>query len=102
RTVYGLDADQNGSIDTGNSIYDYFTRLSSTQQRSLTKVTFLQTTQSINTSLFQIRGIANPSGNCVYSRSFTTGSYALLNRTISVFDQRLASAITALPGTIVQ
>ncbi|HEY9621906.1 MAG TPA: hypothetical protein V6C78_16230 [Crinalium sp.] len=101
RTVYGIDADQNGSIDSGSSVYDYFTRVSGSQL-SQTRVTFLSSTQNINTSLFSVQGLPAPSRNCVYTSSFRTGSFSVVNRTISVFSSSLARAITTLPGTLVQ
>lgn len=101
RTVYGTDADENGSIDSGTSVYDYFTQVSGTQLNQ-TRVTFLNTTQTINTSLFSVQGLPAPSRNCTYTSTFRTGSFALVNRTVSVFSSNLARAITALPGTLVQ
>jgi hypothetical protein len=102
RTVYGLDANEDYAIDSTARVYDYFTQLTRTTDLRLTQVSFLRNTRSINTRLFQIQGFPAPQRDCVYSRSFTTGQFALASRTISIFSTNLASAILALPGSVVQ
>jgi hypothetical protein len=101
RTVYGVDSDRNGMIDSNAAIYDYFTQLSGSSYQN-SQVTFLRTTQNINTQLFTVQGLPAPRPTCAYTDSFSNGNYALVNRTISVFRPNLASAIMALPGRVVQ
>jgi hypothetical protein len=101
RTVYGIDANRNGEIDNGSTIYDYFTRLTGSSYRE-SRVSFLPSTQGIDTSLFAIRGLPNPSPTCMYTNSFLTGNFSLVSRTISVFRSALAPALVALPGQVTQ
>lgn len=101
RTVYGIDADENGTIDQGSSIYDYFSQVTGSTF-SNSQVVFLSNSQSITTSLFQIQGLPTPPVTSTYTNSFLTGSFSLISRTIQVFSSGLAPALTALPGQLVQ
>ncbi len=96
RTVYGIDTNQDGMINTGTTSYDYFTQVS--DQR----VTFLSSSQTINASQFQAEGLSTVATNSVYPTSFTTGEFALVRQTISTFSYNLAEALKAEPGRLVQ
>jgi hypothetical protein len=98
RTVYGIDGDRNGSIDQGATVYDYFTRISSSRYEE-SRVTFLPSTQGIDTRLFAVRGLPNPPVTCTYTSSFQTGNFSLVSRTISVFRSALAPALISFPGS---
>lgn len=101
RTIYGIDANQDGLIDTRTNAYDYFTQVTGSSY-SEQRVTFLSTSQTVNTSSFQIAGLPTPPQNCFYTNSLTNGSFAIVNRTVQVFSSNLAPAITAPPGQVVQ
>lgn len=97
RTVYGVDADQNGTIDAGTTTYDYFTQVS--DQR----VSFLSSSQTFQGSQFQVEGLSKIAGTSVYPVSFTQGEYALVRQSfVSVFSSDLAEALQATPGSLVQ
>jgi hypothetical protein len=97
RTVYGVDADQNGTIDAGTTTYDYFTQVS--DQR----VSFLSSSQTFQGSQFQVEGLSTIPGTSVYPVSFTQGEYALVRQSfVSVFSSDLAEALQATPGSLVQ
>ncbi|MBC1221244.1 S-layer homology domain-containing protein [Nostoc sp. UCD121] len=97
RTVYGVDADQNGTIDAGTITYDYFTQVS--DQR----VSFLSSSQTFQGSQFQVEGLSTIPGTSVYPVSFTQGEYALVRQSfVSVFSSDLAEALQATPGSLVQ
>jgi hypothetical protein len=98
RTVYGLDSDRNSSIDQGATVYDYFTRISSSRYEE-SRVTFLPSTQGIDTRLFAVRGLPTPPVTCTYTSSFQTGNFSLVSRTISVFRSALAPALISYPGS---
>lgn len=101
RTVYGIDANQDGLIDTRTNTYDYFTQVTGSSY-SEQRVTFLSSSQTVNISSFQIAGLPTPPQNCVYTNSLSNGSFAVASRTVQVFSSSLASAITAPPGQVVQ
>lgn len=97
RTVYGVDADQDGTIDAGTTTYDYFTQVS--DQR----VSFLSSSQTFQGSQFQVEGLSTIPGTSVYPVSFTQGEYALVRQSfVSVFSSDLAEALQATPGSLVQ
>ncbi|MHC0063635.1 S-layer homology domain-containing protein [Nostoc sp. UIC 10890] len=97
RTVYGVDADQNGTIDAGTTTYDYFTQVS--DQR----VSFLSSSQTFQGSQFQVEGLSTIAGTSVYPVSFTQGEYALVRQSfVSIFSSDLAEALQATPGSLVQ
>ncbi|MFW9264455.1 S-layer homology domain-containing protein [Nostoc sp. CALU 546] len=97
RTVYGVDADQNGTIDAGTTTYDYFTQVS--DQR----VSFLSSSQTFQGSQFQVEGLSTIAETSVYPLSFTQGEYALVRQSfVSVFSSDLAEALQATPGSLVQ
>ncbi|MCC5641718.1 S-layer homology domain-containing protein [Nostoc sp. CHAB 5824] len=97
RTVYGVDADQNGTIDAGTTTYDYFTQVN--DQR----VSFLSSSQTFQGSQFQVEGLSKIAGTSVYPVSFTQGEYALVRQSfVSAFSSDLAEALQATPGSLVQ
>lgn len=101
RTIYGVDTNEDGLVDAGSSVYDYFTQVTGSSF-SEQRVTFLRTLQNINFSQFQISGLPAPSQTGVYTSSFTNGAFSLASRTIQVFSSNLASTLVALPGQVVQ
>ncbi len=101
RTIYGIDANQDGLIDTNTRAYDYFTQVTGSSY-SEQRVTFLSSSQMINASSFQVAGLPTLPQNCVYTNSFVNGSFAMVNRTVQVFSTNLAPAIAATPGQVVQ
>ncbi|RCJ30612.1 S-layer protein [Nostoc minutum NIES-26] len=96
RTVYGVDANQDGAIDAGTTTYDYFTQVSDQQ------VTFLSSSQTVNVSQFQAEGLSAVATNSLYPTSFRSGEYALMRQTTSTFSYNLAEALKAEPGRLVQ
>lgn len=99
RTVYGSDRDENGAIDSGSDIYDYFTQVTGNQLEA-SRATFLgEYARSAN---FQMRSLPAPTAEARYPDSFATGNFSLEGRTIAVFDPNLAPALAALPGAMVQ
>lgn len=100
QTVYGVDSDENGVIDTNRNTYSYFTQVSGSSYRD-SRVTFLSSTRNINTSLFQTQSISTSSSS-VYSSSFESGTFSLVGRTIPCFMSGLAPALLATPGEVVE
>ncbi|BAZ53316.1 S-layer domain-containing protein [Nostoc sp. NIES-4103] len=96
RTVYGIDADNDGAIDSDTTTYDYFTQVNDQQ------VTFLSSSQTINVSQFQAEGLSTIATNSLYPTSFQTGKYALMRQTMSIFSYNLAEALKTEPGRLVQ
>lgn len=96
RTVYGVDADEDGTIDTGTTSYDYFTQVSNQ------RVSFLSSSQSINVTQFQAAGYSEVAKTSVYPVSFTQGAFSLVRQTISAFSSSLGEAFKATPGSLVQ
>lgn len=107
RTVFGIDKDQNGEIDRarGSSAYSYFTQVSLEpgEKLSKAKAKFLADTTDIMPNQFNLTDlpaqIRNPA-YVNYPSSFTTGSFALSNRTVDVFTQALPSTLIAMPGKL--
>ncbi|HLO89505.1 MAG TPA: S-layer homology domain-containing protein [Nostocaceae cyanobacterium] len=96
RTVYGVDADEDGTIDQGSYTYDYFTEVKDQ------KVTFLSSAQSVKVSEFQVEGYSQVATNSVYPVSFAQGQYSLVRQTITAFTSELAQAFLVTPGSLVQ
>ncbi len=101
RTVYGIDDNQDGSIDKSTNVYDYFTKIN-TSTPGQEKVTFLQNLNKIDTSMFQATGLPKPANTSVYPTSFTLGSDAIVNQPMNVFSSDMGAVLTAKPGTISQ
>lgn len=102
RTVYGVDVNQDYSIDRSVQVYDFFTQVSRIQRWQEAKVTFFSVAQNINLSAFDLTSLPAPQRNCSYPASFQTGSFMLVNQVLSVFSSNLSSVLTAVPGTVVQ
>lgn len=96
RTVYGLDTNFDGAIDSGSTTYDYFTQVN--EQR----VTFLRSSQQVNVSQFQVEGLSAVTSRSVYPASFTQGEYALVRQSVSASSTNLASALKAAPSQLVE
>ncbi|OUL21261.1 S-layer homology domain-containing protein [Nostoc sp. 106C] len=96
RTVYGVDANSDGKIDTGSTTYDYFTQVSNE------RVSFLTSSQSINVSQFQVQGWSTVPLTSVYPSSFTQGEYTLVRQSINAFSSSSALALKARPGELVE
>ncbi|MEH2237771.1 S-layer homology domain-containing protein [Nostoc sp.] len=97
RTVYGVDADQNGTIDTNTTTYDYFTQVSDQG------VIFLSSSQTFQGSQFQVQGLSTIAATSVYPVSFTQGEYALVRQSfVNAFSSDLAKVLQATPGSLVQ
>ncbi|MEH2214830.1 S-layer homology domain-containing protein [Nostoc sp.] len=97
RTVYGVDADQNGTIDAGTTTYDYFTQIRNQ------RVIFLSSSQTFQGSQFQVEGLSKIAGTSVYPVSFTQGDYALVRQSfVNVFNSDLGKVLQTTPGSLVQ
>ncbi|MBD2509556.1 S-layer homology domain-containing protein [Nostoc muscorum FACHB-395] len=97
RTVYGLDADQDGIIDTNATTYDYFTQIRNQG------VIFLSSSQTFQGSQFQVEGLSTIAKTSVYPLSFTQGDYALVRQSfVKAFSSDLADVLQANPGSLVQ
>jgi S-layer homology domain len=97
RVFYGTDNDEDGIVDRDStSTYDYFTELNNQ------KVTFLTSAENINITQYQAAGFANVAQTSVYPASFSGGEFALVGKTINIFDPNSAKALTATPGSLVQ
>ncbi|OKH36333.1 S-layer protein [Calothrix sp. HK-06] len=96
RTVYGLDTNFDGAIDSGSTTYDYFTQVN--EQR----VTFLRSSQQVNVSQFQVEGLSAVASRSVYPASFVQGEYALVQQSVSASSANLAAALKAAPSQLVE
>ncbi|WP_413200945.1 S-layer homology domain-containing protein [Nostoc piscinale] len=96
RTVYGVDADEDGTIDSDSTTYDYFTQVS--DQR----VTFLSSSQTVKVNQFESENLSSVAVNSVYPTSLSSGKFALIRQTISTFSYSLAEALKAEPGRLVE
>ncbi|MDZ8081889.1 MAG: S-layer homology domain-containing protein [Nostoc sp. DcaGUA01] len=97
RTIYGIDADQDGAIDANTTTYDYFTQVSNQ------KVTFLSGSQTFQANQFQVEGLSTAKATSIYPVSFTQGEFALVRQSsFSIFSSDLARALQATPGSLVQ
>ncbi|MBD2085068.1 S-layer homology domain-containing protein [Trichocoleus sp. ST-U3] len=97
RTVYGIDADMDGNIDSGTTAYNYYTQIDSQE-----RVTFLSSVEQINVSQFQSSEISTSAATSVYSSSFTSGESMLAGETMSVYSSGMAALLTSAPGQLVQ
>ena len=93
RTVYGIDADRNVTIDRGAEIFDYYTQITGTAP-SQERVTFMGDSQGIDKTWFQVAGLPVPPQSSVYPDSYASAS----SQTIDVYGSDLPAAITATPG----
>jgi len=93
-TVYGLDTNLDGRIDSGATTYDYFTQVNGQ------RVTFLSSSvlREIKFSQFQVQGLPAVAASSVYPTSFTKGEFSLIDRSISINSTDLAPALQASPN----
>ncbi|MFN6537085.1 MAG: S-layer homology domain-containing protein [Nostoc sp. EkiNYC01] len=97
RTVYGIDANQDGAIDARTTTYDYFTQISNQ------KVNFLSGSQTFQANQFQVESLSKVSPTSVYPVSFTQGEFALVRQSfINVFSSDLPKVLRVTPGSLVQ
>jgi S-layer homology domain len=96
RTVYGVDANSDGKIDSGTTTYDYFSQVSNQ------RVSFLGSSRTINVKQFQVQGWSAVPTTSVYPTSFTKGEYSLMRQSISAFSSSMASALKSRPGELVE
>ncbi|MEH2069570.1 MAG: hypothetical protein V7K47_15640 [Nostoc sp.] len=97
RTVYGIDANQDGAIDANTTTYDYFTQVSKQG------VIFLDGSQTFQANQFQVEGLAKVPATSVYPASFTQGEFALVRQSfINVFSSDLPKVLRVTPGSLVQ
>ncbi|MFN6462276.1 MAG: S-layer homology domain-containing protein [Nostoc sp. DedVER02] len=97
RTVYGIDANQDGTIDKNTTTYDYFTQIRNQG------VIFLSSSQTFQGSQFQVEGLSKIATTSVYPLSFTQGDYALVRQSfVNAFSSDLAEVLQANPGSLVQ
>ncbi|AFY69454.1 FecR family protein [Thalassoporum mexicanum PCC 7367] len=106
RTVYGIDADQRGAIDSGVTIYDYLTSLNYPRSGDYldTSVTFLDVVaaQDINMRLYDPGNLPSPTRGSQYHdthypNSLSIGAFPLIAETMPVFSPSLLRTINALP-----
>lgn len=96
RTVYGVDADEDGMVDSGTTTYDYFSQVSNQS------VSFFSSSQNVKVSQFQAEGYSTVAKTSVYPVSYTKGEYTLVSQSINAFSSNLAEALRATPGRLVQ
>lgn len=105
RTVYGVDANDDFVLDRNTKVYDYFTQVTQVQDFRQAQVTFLSSVQTLSSSVlraFSAEGLPALRRTCVYPSSFVSGSYSLVSQVVQAFSSSSATAITALPGQVVQ
>jgi len=100
RTVQGIDANEDGNIDAGADVYDYFTQVSGTGRQQ--KVTFVSNSSSIKTSMFQVEGLPAPSTTSVYTSSFSSGENSVASQSMSLFSSDMPAVLTSVPGKLTQ
>lgn len=99
RTVFGIDSDQNGAIDRFEPIFDYFTRVKypAGNEFAATEAYFLNDSETIDFRAYNPKGLPYPARNPAYTRSFVTGDYIKINRTLSAFPSDLEELLLASP-----
>jgi hypothetical protein len=102
RTIYGIDANENFSLDQDATVYDYFTQIVQTRTLETSRVTFLRRIDSVYLREFDIVGLPAPRRDCSYPDSFEKGSFALVDRRIQVFDAKPMPILISSPGQLVQ
>ncbi|ARV59903.1 S-layer protein [Nostocales cyanobacterium HT-58-2] len=96
RTVYGLDADFDRTVDRETTTYDYFTQVNGQN------VSFLTSSKQIKTSQFQIQGLSTAAATSVYPASFTKGEFAVVGQSVSAVSPNLPVALKAKLDEVVQ
>jgi hypothetical protein len=104
RTVYGVDANQDFSIDRNAIAYDYFTQVNRVENFLDARVAFFSSTQTVDFSRFEVANLPTIRRNCTYPATFQTGSFSLVNQVIAAFNyqSRSTTVLTSSPGTVVQ
>ena len=102
RTVYGSDSDQDFNIDRNATIYDYFTQVHRVDNFLNARVSFFSSTQSFNSSSFEVANLPAMRNPCNYPASLQTGRFMLVNQMISAFSQNLTAILTSRPNQLVQ
>lgn len=102
RTIYGIDANQDFSIDRNVAVYDYFTQVTQVQNYERSDVTFFSNVRSLDLRAFNIGGLPAARPNCTYPDSFKSGQFSLVNRVFSAFSSSLTSVLIAIPGRFVE
>lgn len=104
RTIYGVDANQDTTIDAGSQVYDYFTQVTQVTRQSYqnAQVTFFSSVQNLSLNAFTLAGLPTPQSTCSYPSSFISGSFVQVDRSIDVFRSGLSSTLIAFPGQLVQ
>jgi hypothetical protein len=102
RTVYGIDTNQDFSIDRNATVYDYFTQVTRVKNWSDARVSFFSTTQAFNAKQFEFANLPAVRSRCNYPTSFQAGSFMLVNQVISAFSYNSTTTLTSLPGQLVQ
>ncbi|MEA5515668.1 S-layer homology domain-containing protein, partial [Nodularia sp. UHCC 0506] len=96
RTVYGVESQETGMMNTSATTYDYFTQVNNQ------RVSFLNSSRTINTSQFQVEGLSQVAATSIVPASFRTGEFALLSQSFSAFGSTLPPVLKATPGQLVQ
>ena len=100
RTVYGIDANQDTTIDANTQVFDYFTQVTQTSRQRYveSRVTFLRSVQTSMLRNFTLTGLPTPPQNCLYPATFISGAFSLVDRTFQTFRSDLSSVLVMLPG----
>ena len=97
RTVYGVDSQRIGRIDSNVKVYDYFTQIQTTTVLTQTVARFLTTSQGIPLNLFNVAGLPQAPSQFTYTNAFAKGDQSLIERTIDVFTREMPPAMQVLP-----
>jgi S-layer homology domain len=96
RTFYGIDLNDDSIVDNDTTTYDYFTEINNQ------KVTFLNSSESINITQYQAAGFSKVATTGAYPTTFSEGDFALVGKSISPINSNLAKALTATPGSLIK
>ena len=96
RTVYGVASNESGTINSSTTTYDYFTQVSNQ------RVSFLNSSRTINASQFQAEGLSTVAATSIVPASFRTGEFALLSQSFSAYSANLPPVLKAKPGQLAQ
>ncbi|HEY9849793.1 MAG TPA: S-layer homology domain-containing protein [Leptolyngbyaceae cyanobacterium] len=96
RTIYGIDADVDGKVDTGRNSYDYYTQVVGTQAGQQ-RVLFLQGMAESGLTWFEVAGLPVPPRMSVYPRSYNLGGTNEV-MVVNAFGGDLTQAIATAPS----
>ncbi len=102
RTIYGIDTNDDFSIDRNATVYDYFTQVTRVNNFLDARVSFFSSIQTVNFSSFEVANLPAMRSRCSYPDSFQTGSFRLVNQVITAFSDKLMAILTSSPGQLVQ